>query len=868
MTSRNRLPSGLNEAGRPANLSSRRMSAENNPIRCYESAVMKAAILVVLLSASPLIAQQTSGANPLAELKDEVKRVLAEANLPFTEEQERAIVIMMEDRRQASEDLFGDLMNFQAGPTRGDDADHLRSAIEWMEGEFLKRLQDYLTSQQLAAWVAYRESAGEQKTSRRKDDLVPVGDNQQARTQYVRINNNAFTAEDGPYRFGQNGGGQPSPQVVDRGGAGAFHGNAQLLFKDASLNARNPFASNRPPYKERQANLDISGPVIPRRLTTSFAASQNEAQNVSTIHATLPYEIFALGITRPTIKRSFTTRNTYQLFDRHSISVNLGYATSSSKNQGVGEFALPERAYTADSANWNVELAQFSNLSTQSIFEARFKLTSTRDETRPFSEGVRINVLDAFSSGGAQNGSEFTRHDYDFSNLYTRLGEKLTLRAGTQGRYRASRSSSRNNFGGEFIFSTIDSYLAGTPLTYRVTRGSPLLDTDQWELSFFIQNDWKISPRLTLMLGSRYDTQTNMRDHNNLSPRVGFAYALGPATVIRGGGGVFYLGMPITNVEDQRRLDGTRQFELVIDNPSYPDPFQSGTMRTRPSIRLMDGNVRSPYVDVGMISLERTFLTNLFIGASYDYQREYHRLRLRNVNAPLDITAAFPRSCFSDQPKDTCVRPDPERGDIVHLESSSNSLRHTLRLNYRQRFSIFTLSASYLVQRALPETNANGNALPTDNYDLRGDYVRSHGTGYPTHNVNSTVNARLPLGFFVTGTMSMVGPNWYNITTGKDDNRDSIVNDRPAGVPRNSGPGPKTLTFNFNISKAFFFGASHRSNGNANSTRNLNVFANVTNAFNRTNVASMSGVMSSPNFGRPTGALDPRQIEAGMRFQF
>src|SRR2546426_10916971 len=151
-----------------------------------------------------------------------------------------------------------------------------------------------------------------------------------------------------PYRFGQNGGGQPSPQVVDRGGAGAFHGNAQLLFKDASLNARNPFASNRPPYKERQANLDISGPVIPRRLTTSFAASQNEAQNVSTIHATLPYEIFALGITRPTVKRSFTTRNTYQLFDRHSISVNLGYATSSSKNQGVGEFALPERAYTAD----------------------------------------------------------------------------------------------------------------------------------------------------------------------------------------------------------------------------------------------------------------------------------------------------------------------------------------------------------------------------------------------------------------------------------------------------------------------------------------------------------------------------------------
>src|SRR5207245_8668144 len=109
-----------------------------------------------------------------------------------------------------------------------------------------------------------------------------------------------------------------------------------------------------------------------------------------------------------------------------------------------------------------------------------------------------------------QNGSEFTRHDYDFSNLYTRLGEKLTLRAGTQGRYRASRSSSRNNFGGEFIFSTIDSYLAGTPLTYRVTRVIPLLDTDAWELAFFIQNDLKISLGLTLMLAYRDDDQRTL----------------------------------------------------------------------------------------------------------------------------------------------------------------------------------------------------------------------------------------------------------------------------------------------------------------------------------------------------------------------
>ena len=135
--------------------------------------------------------------------------------------------------------------------------------------------------------------------------------------------------------------------------------------------------------------------------------------------------------------------------------------------------------------------------------------------------------------------------------------------------------------------------------------------------------------------------------------------------------------------------------------------------------------------------------------------------------------------------------------------------------------------------------------------------------------MNSTVNARLPLGIFLTGAMSVAGPHWYTITTGKDDNRDSTINDRPVGVLRNGAKGPKTLVFDFNISKAFFFSAASDANGKGNGTRtNLNVFANMTNAFNRTNYRTPSGVMTSPNFGRYTSAEDPRQIEVGMRFQF
>ena len=96
----------------------------------------------------------------MAILKAQVDRVLVEARLPFSEEQDKAIILMMEDRRQASEELFGDLFDFSAGPTQGQDADRLRSAIDWLRNEFLTRLRTFLTPEQLTVWTRFEERRG------------------------------------------------------------------------------------------------------------------------------------------------------------------------------------------------------------------------------------------------------------------------------------------------------------------------------------------------------------------------------------------------------------------------------------------------------------------------------------------------------------------------------------------------------------------------------------------------------------------------------------------------------------------------------------------------------------------------------------
>ena len=125
----------------------------------------------------------------------------------------------------------------------------------------------------------------------------------------------------------------------------------------------------------------------------------------------------------------------------------------------------------------------------------------------------------------------------------------------------------------------------------------------------------------------------------------------------------------------------------------------------------------------------------------------------------------------------------------------------------------------------------------------------------------------------------------YSITTGKDNNRDGEFTDRPAlatdltrpGVVitdfgafdldpepgqailvRNSETGPNSLTWGFNLSKAFELAGRSR----------VSVFANLSNAFNMTNLGTPSGTLSSRNFGLSTSASSPRRIQAGMRYQF
>ena len=790
--------------------------------------------------------------NPLDAVRNQVDEVLTDAGVPFTAEQQRQISLLLEDQRRASEELFGEIMDFSSGVPEGADQDRAIAAIQWMHDEFRRRLSEYLTPSQRATWEAF-ESRGVTIGAEIEGANLPGAET--ARIQEIRVTNNPFSAESDVTFASRWPIETLRTEIIERGGAGAFHGNLSMAFQDDVLNARNPAATNKPSYRERTISGNISGPVIRNRLTATLSLRDNRRENVGTVNALTLDGPFTLGITRPNVNRSYAGRGILQLGESQSLHFGVEFSQGSRENLDMGDFTLPERGANAESHSTDLDLRHLWIVSERSVYETRFSWRKDRSETRPITTGVAINVLDAFNGGGGQLREETDGAIYEFGNLLYRTGDRLTLRVGMTGIYRTERLLHEANFLGLFTFSDLESFRNGRPRQYDVNRGNPLLEIDQLDLGFFVQNDFQLTNRFTLMFGTRYQWQTNLSNKHDLDPRLNFAYAIGSSTVLRGGAGIFHTRFPVAGFEELARFDGTRQFGLRVSEPGWPDPFQSGDAEIvpPPSRYVATADLTTGYFITQNIAIEQNLPGNLFLTLSYDRSRSMGNRRIRNINTPL------PGTITEESPDG--IKPFPNEGDIIERRSTGVTVFQNVRIHARQRFSVFNVVANYRFNWGY--SDGRGSFPASDAYDLGADWGRSE--QFPEHDFTAGLNSRLPLDVYLTTTVSARSGDIYTVTTGTDDNRDGFFTDRPAGEPFNGATGPSYFALGFNLSKAFQL---RQSTGSTPAGPRLSIFANVNNAFNRTNLRAPSGVLTSRNFGRSTSAYAPREIEVGMRFQF
>ncbi len=688
----------------------------------------------------------------------------------------------------------------------------------------------------------------------------------------IRFRTNAYAAENHESSF-------MSVDILTKPGIDTWHGSFNFGFRDESLNARNAFAPNRAPEQNRRFGFDLGGPVWKNRASLFLSADGQNSYEARTLVAALPTGNFFDQIRQPWRMLNLTARLEHSLTPAHTGRIEYQRNATRRDNNGVGNFDFPERGYTTDSAEHLLRLADSGSIGKKLFNEFRFQATWRDLEIESLSNAQTVQVLNAFNRGGAQLNSSRRVREFEFADNLDFAVRKHLMRAGVLFEATQIQSNELRNQNGSFIFSSLDAFLAGRPATYTRRSGEGRVDFDQLQLGWYAQDDWRVRKNLTLNFGLRHEWQSNLDAPNNFSPRLGFAWSpfKNGKTTIRGGAGIFYDWFASETYEQALRVNGQQQSDLIVLNPGFPDPLSGGTPITLPSSLIrVDPALKMPYLEQASIGLQQELPAGLRLMSQYFYRRGVHQLRGRNLNAPI--------------PGDG--RPDPASGNITQIESSANSFNHTMMINLNwMKPGRFFFGANYVYSKTTNETDSP-LSLPADNFDLRAE--RGPSLQDIRHRFllisNLTLFREIRLGTIFQSSSAQP----YNLTTGFDNNADSIVNDRPVGRTRNSARGAGRWDLNMRLSWGFGFGKPPETQGpagpqirvirggdagdllgsigsmpGANSKRfRTEFFIQATNLFNTTNLIGFSGVQTSPFFGRATASLPGRRLETGMRFSF
>jgi hypothetical protein len=670
----------------------------------------------------------------------------------------------------------------------------------------------------------------------------------------VRINQNPFSAEYDRLGFGRI-------EIFTKPGTDKLRGQAFFNFGNQALNSRNPFAANKAPYEQRFFGFNIGGPIN-RKASWFFdadrmAVDENAVVNAEVLDSSLNPTRFSEAVVTPMRRLSLTPRFDYQLTPNQTIVARYQYSRMERDGQGIGELTLPSRATSMNDREQSVQFTHTAVLNPSMINESRYMFSHGRTFQSGDNSTFALNVLDAFSSGGASiglTGNTQDRHEYQNLTSITKGAHMIKL--GGRLRRTALSNTSDQNFNGTFTFAgglgltSLERYRltmlglqqgltpeqirlsGGGASQFTLTSGTPLAGVSQTDLGLFAEDSWRVRPNLTLNYGLRAETQNNISARLNLAPRFSIAWGVDgkggkpTKTVLRTGFGMFYDRVGDTLTLQARRFDGVSQMQYFVTNPDFfpniPDVSQLASAAVQPAIYRLDAGMKAPYVAQGMIGIDRSLPGNTSLSVNYVYSRGINQLRARNINAPLPGTGQ---------------RPLGGVGNVFQYESSGFFRQRQLMTNIRTRLTPkIMLFGFYVYGKADSDTDGT-MSFPVNQYDSSAEYGRASFDVRHRFMLGGSVQTKWGLNWNPFITANSGRP--FNIITGRDNNGDTVFNDRPSlatdpaapGVvvtpygafntlaapgsvliPRNYGEGPGMIAVNLRVSRTWGFGA-HKTAG-------------------------------------------------------
>jgi hypothetical protein len=445
----------------------------------------------------------------------------------------------------------------------------------------------------------------------------------------------------------------------------------------------------------------------------------------------------------------------------------------------------------------------------------------------------------------------------------------------------------------------------GRPYTYTqlsVAFGEPIMTYSMRYYGIYAQDEWRARPGLTLSYGLRWETvappapdETSphelsrqfRQDRNNVGPRLGFAWAPrgSERTVVRGSYGLHFDAPQGNYYRDVLLQNGQRQFTATISGaaagaPAYPSVPTSpaGLTTARSSITVMDPELEWMYVHQAQLSVERALTPDLSLGMSYAFTKGTKIPIIVNVNlAPPVGALSDGRNLYSS------ARLDARFNNINMITAAGNSNYNGLGVNLQKRFGNrghpllrdLQFNLAYTWSHALdnaPESGIGGGSeLPQDSFDRRADYGNALADVRHVLNASAVFRPRATNKLLDDNQLSLIlfarSGNSFDVRAGTDLNRDSVNNDRPPFVGRNSHKGPGSVQLDMRYTRFFRIGKRYR----------MQLLVEAANLLNTPNPDSTNAAVNRTwgtgeqpvaTFGEVIRYREMRRVQLGARLDF
>jgi hypothetical protein len=663
----------------------------------------------------------------------------------------------------------------------------------------------------------------------------------------IKINQDPYSAE-----YQRPGRGRI--EVTTKPGSPEYHGTLNFIFRDAHLNARDPFALTRPPEQRRIYEGYLSGPIRSSKKTSFlFSVSRKEEDLQSVVVAEGPAGAIRANVPAPSRTLLLSGQISHTVSDTNTFSIRESLLVESVNNQNVGGTTLAEAGVNSRNMEQEITFSQQTVLSPKLVNNFRLLLGVESQSAESVTRNRRIVVLDAFTGGGAQADYLRTEYHAQLMEVLSYSTGKHLIKGGINVPDLSRRGFDNNiNSAGTFYFSTLADYAQGRPFSFVLQQGNGHIVFLEKAIGLFAQDEYHLRKNLMLSFGLRYDWQNYFHDNNNFAPRFSFAYAPGNSqkTVFRGGAGIFNDRSGARPIQDILLFNGSRLRQYVILNPTYPDPLAAnGTLTAQPvSVTRLAPNINIPYTIQYSFSMERQLQKTTTLAITYLGARGVDQFRSRDINAPL--------------PPNYSARPDSSIGVLREIESQGRRLTNALEITLRGNVTRFFNGMTQYRLASAHDNTSGITYFPPNAYDLSGEWGRSDFDRRHRFELLGTIN---PGKLFNLGaSVSLYSGQPYTLTTGLDQFHIGTANARPAGVPRNSLQGPAYADLDLRWSRDFSVRKGKKKDEGVKATVAVDAF----NVLNEVNYSSFIGNLSSPFFGQAIASQPPRRLQFSFRLKF